>query len=169
MSDVAASRQRPDPQKSLVGFVVGDVSYAVAIRSVKEIVNPVPLTELPHAPAVVAGVMDHRGEVVPVVDLRTRFGLPPSSDARRAKWILIEVEGRRVGLAVDRVTGVFGMGGAELKPPPTLGEGDEERAIVGVTQVDGKLTFVLDVTRFDVVTQPLRLFGSMVEASRELA
>lgn len=152
---MAAYKHRPDPQKSLVGFVVGDVAYAVAIGIVKEIVNPASLTELPHAPAAVAGVMDHRGEVVPVVDLRVRFGLPPSPDPRRAKWILIDVEGRSVGLAVDRVTEVFGTGGTEIKPAPALGEGDDERGIVGVTTHDRVLTFVLDVTRFDLITKPL--------------
>ena len=57
----------------------------------------------PHAPSAVAGVADHRGEVVPILDLRVRFGLPRLSDPRRAKWILIEVENRTFGLAVDRV------------------------------------------------------------------
>src|SRR5215203_1505518 len=85
---------RPDPQRSLVGFIVGDIVYAVPIASVREIVNPVPLAELPHAPKAVAGVADHRGEIVPIIDLRVRFGLPPYSDTRRGKWILIEVEGR---------------------------------------------------------------------------
>ena len=150
------NKQRPDLQKSLVGFVVGDVLYAVSIGSVREIVNPVPLTELPHAPPTVAGVMDHRGEVVPVVDLRVRFGLPPTSDPRRAKWLLIEVEGRSIGLAVDRVTDVFGTAGADVLPPPTLGHGDDERGIVGVTKHDGALVFVLDVACFDVLTQPLK-------------
>jgi purine-binding chemotaxis protein CheW len=161
---MAAYKQRPDPQKSLVGFVVGDVAYAVGIGAVKEIVNPAPLTELPHAPRAVAGVMDHRGEVVPVVDLRVRFGLPPAVDPRRAKWILIDVEGRSVGLAVDRVTEVFGTGGTEIKPPPSLGQGDDERGIIGVTTHDRVLTFVLDVTRFDVITKPLaaaQLLASM--------
>jgi purine-binding chemotaxis protein CheW len=162
-----AYKQRPDPQKSLVGFVVGDVAYAVAISVVKEIVNPAPLTELPHAPRAVAGVMDHRGEVVPVVDLRVRFGLPPSTDPRRAKWILIDVQGRSVGLAVDRVTEVFGTGGTEIKPAPTLGEGDDERGIVGVTTHDRVLTFVLDVTRFDVITRPVsaRLLAASFEGT----
>jgi purine-binding chemotaxis protein CheW len=65
---MAASKQRPDPRKSLVGFVVGDVAYAVPIAAVQEIVAPLPLTELPHSPDVVAGVADHRGQVMPIVD-----------------------------------------------------------------------------------------------------
>lgn len=150
-----ATKQRPDPQKSLVGFVVGDVAYAVPIASVREIVNPLNLTELPHAPAAVAGVADHRGEVVPIVDLRARFGLPRLSDPRRAKWILLDVEGRTFGLAVDRVTDVFGTGGAEIRRAPALGNGDDVRGIAGVTTHDGALTFVLDVSRFPLLLEPL--------------
>jgi purine-binding chemotaxis protein CheW len=151
---MASDKQRPDPQKSLVGFVVGDVAYAVPISSVKEIVNPVQLTELPHTPRAVAGVADHRGEVVPIVDLRIRFGLP-RQDPRKGKWILVDVEGKTVGLAVDRVTEVFGTGGAELRAPPNLGGGEDVRGILGVTTYDGVLTFVLDVSRFEVIQAAL--------------
>jgi purine-binding chemotaxis protein CheW len=151
---MAVSKQdRPDQQKSLVGFVVGDIAYAVPIATVREIVNPVPLAELPHAPAAVAGVADHRGEIVPIIDLRVRFGLMPLSDPRKSKWILIEVEGRGVGLAVDRVTEVFGKGISEIKPPPVLGVGDDLRGIAGVTTHEGVLTFVLEVGQFDVLTK----------------
>ena len=151
---MASDKQRPDPQKSLVGFVVGDVAYAVPISSVKEIVNPVQLTELPHTPRAVAGVADHRGEVVPIVDLRIRFGLA-RQDPRKGKWILVDVEGKTVGLAVDRVTEVFGTGGAELRAPPNLGGGEDVRGILGVTTYDGVLTFVLDVSRFEVIQAAL--------------
>lgn len=154
-----APKHRPDPQKSLVGFTIGDVAYAVPIAAVREIVNPSALTPLPHAPAAVAGVADHRGEVVPVVDLRVRFGLPRAPDARRSKWILVEVEGRTVGMVVDQVTEVFGTGGADLRPAPALGEGDEARGITGVTTHDGTLTFVLDLGSFRDLTRPLAQAG----------
>ena len=150
-----SKQERPDPQKSLVGFIVGDIAYAVPIASVREIVNPVPLAELPHAPASVAGVADHRGEIVPVIDLRVRFGLPPFNDPRKSKWILIEVEGRGVGLAVDRVTEVFGKGGSEIKPAPALGSGDDLRGIAGVTTHEGALTFVLEVSQFELLTREI--------------
>lgn len=153
---MASDRSRADPQKSLVGFAVGEVAYAVPISHVREIVNPLPLTVLPHSPPAVAGVADHRGDVVPVIDLRARFGLAPRPDPRRCKWVLVEVEGRVVGLAVDQVTDVFGTGGAPLKPAPALGPGDADRGIVGVTSRDGVLTMVLDVTRFDQLAATVR-------------
>jgi purine-binding chemotaxis protein CheW len=154
-----ASKARPDPQKSLVGFAVGDVSYAVPIADVREIVNPLLLTELPHAPAAVVGVADHRGDVIPVVDLRIRFGLKPLADRQRAKWLLVHVEQRLIGLVVDRVLDVFGTSGAEIRPPPSLGGGEDARGILGVTTYDGALTFVLDVSRFDELVRPMEQAG----------
>jgi purine-binding chemotaxis protein CheW len=164
-------RYRHDPSKSLVGFVVGDVEYAVAIACVKEIANPLTVVPLPHAPKSVIGVADYRGEVVSVVDLRIRFGLAATATTRKTKWIVVDAgtraaerepvpatpgapasqsgpEERLVALVVDAVTGVFGTTGTELRPPPELGAGEDARGIAGVTTNDDTLVFVLDATRF---------------------
>src|SRR4051812_16231935 len=111
-------RHRADPQKSLVGFIVGNVHYAIDIGRVREIVNPLSLTKLPHTPGEVAGVADHRGEVDPVIDLRVRFGLAATKAGRGTKWILVETGDCAIGLVVDAVTEVFGTGGVELRPTP---------------------------------------------------
>jgi purine-binding chemotaxis protein CheW len=148
-------KERPDPNKSLVGFIVGDVSYAVPIVAVREIVNPGPLTALPHLPPAVAGVADHRGEVIVVVDLRARFGLGPSVDQSRAKWVLLAMGGRSVGLIVDQVTEVFGTGGEQVRAAPSLGTGEDIRGITGVISHGGALTFVLDVGRLEALTSAI--------------
>jgi purine-binding chemotaxis protein CheW len=158
-------RHRHDPSKDLVGFLVGEVMYAVRIDVVREIVNPLPVVDLPRAPATVKGVADYRGEVVPVIDLRDRFGLPAMS-SRRTKWIVLDVGprralaggppasvsgGRYAALVVDAVTEVFGLAGGELRPAPPLGDGDEERGIEGVTTLNARLVFVLDARAFGAV------------------
>ncbi|MFW6051203.1 MAG: chemotaxis protein CheW [Myxococcota bacterium] len=140
-------RQRTDRSKNLVGFLVGDVFYAVDIFRVREIINPLPVVNLPHAPPVVLGVADHRGDVVPVIDLRRRFGLPPEAPTRRTKWIVVDAGGKAVGLVVDAVTDVFGAGPAEQRAVPALGVGDEARGIAAVYLHDGALVFVIDVDR----------------------
>lgn len=149
------SKPRQDPEKSLVGFTVGPVTYAVEIDCVREIINPVHITRLPHAPNVVVGVADHRGEVVPIIDLRIRFGVEATEDVRRVKWILVDVGGMTIGLVVDRVTEVFGRGGGVLRPAPSLGGGEDERGIVGVTSHDGAMVFVLDLARFEAIAAGL--------------
>jgi purine-binding chemotaxis protein CheW len=154
-------RQRHDPSKNLVGFIVGDVQYAVSIHRVREIANPLTLVALPKAPSAVIGVADYRGEVVPVIDLRLRFGLLSAEATRRTKWIIVDVESRFVALVVDAVTEVFGTGGAELRPVPSLGGGDDVRGISGVTNHLGTLTFVLDTRRFGELTAPLIASGAL--------
>jgi len=148
-------RQRHDPRKNLVGFVVGDVHYAVPIGVVREISNPLEVVALPHASREIVGVADVRGEVVPVVDLRTRFGISPSTEARRSKWIVLRVSGRLCAFVVDAVTEVFGSSEPELRQAPALGGGENVRGIRGVTNRGDVLVFVLD---------PLLVAESAIEA-----
>jgi purine-binding chemotaxis protein CheW len=151
-------RYRHDPSKTLVGFTVGEARYAVPIARVKEIANPLAVVALPHAPHAILGVADYRGEVVPVVDLRMRFGLGATETTRRTKWIVVEVGGRLIALVVDSVTEVFGTAGTDLRPPPSVG-GHDVRGIEGVTTYEGGLVFVLDTTRFRDVSEPLAMAG----------
>jgi purine-binding chemotaxis protein CheW len=159
----AGQPHRADPQKSLVGFVVGDVHYALDIGRVREIVNPLDLTPLPHTPSEVAGVADHRGEVVPIIDLRTRFGLPQQDELRSTKWILVRAGVRTVGLIVDGVTEVFGTGGEDLRPTPEVGGKKDVRGIAGVATHAGRLTFVLDAGRFVDIVDSLAAAGALPE------
>jgi purine-binding chemotaxis protein CheW len=154
-------RQRHDPSKSLVGFVVGEIEYAVEIARVREIANPLSLVPLPHAPRAVVGVADYRGAVVPVVDLRVRFGLPASPSTRRTKWIVVDVSGRLLAIVVDAVTEVFGTGGAELRPAPPLATGEDLRGITGVSNRGSNLVFVLDAMRLRDLTEPLAQTGAI--------
>lgn len=141
-----------------MGFVVGEGFYAVPISHVREIINPIALTTLPHAPPSIAGVADHRGEVVTVVNLRQHLGLPALQNdplaRRRSKWILIQAGQAPVGLIVDHVTDVFGTGGQALRAPPPVA-GGEQRGFLGVLSTSDRLTYVLDVTRFEAVTSAL--------------
>ncbi|HEX7666466.1 MAG TPA: chemotaxis protein CheW [Polyangiaceae bacterium] len=161
---VDLQRIRQDPLRNLVGFWVGDVSYALPIATIREIVNPLDVIDLPDAPAEVPGVANYRGEVVPVVDLRIRFRLPAAPETRKTKWILIDIGDRLVALIVDAVSGVFGAAG-ELRPPPLLGKGEDVRGIAGVTMLDDDMVFVLDITRFANLTEPLIRSGSIPPSS----
>jgi purine-binding chemotaxis protein CheW len=158
-------RYRHDPTKSLVGFEVGDVAYAVRIEAVREILNPLPVVPLPRSPRAVRGVADYRGEVVPVIDLRERFALEPADASRKVKWIVLDVgvappggnappisaSARYAALVVDSVTDVFGTGGEGVRPAPPLGKGDDVRGIEGVVNIGKRLVFVLDARAFSAL------------------
>jgi purine-binding chemotaxis protein CheW len=143
-----AKRSRQAAHRSLVAFVVGSVRYALEIGQVREIVTPLPLTMLPHTPNGLAGVADHRSEVVPIIDLRARFGVS-SEQSRKTKWILVDISRRAVGLMVDEVIGVLRIPTGDFRPAPDLGGGEQERGISSVATHEGAMVFVLDLTRFE--------------------
>jgi purine-binding chemotaxis protein CheW len=146
-----------DPTKNLVGFIVGDVEYAVPIGHVREIANPIDVVALPRAPVGISGVADYRGEVVPVIDLRARFGLPGAVMTRRTKWILVEIGQQPAALVVDAVTDVFG--GLDIRPAPVLG--DAQRGITGITKHAGTLVFVLELRSLRDLVSPLIEMGAI--------
>jgi purine-binding chemotaxis protein CheW len=149
-------RERANRQKDLVGFIVGDVVYAVDIHRVREILNPLPMVTLPQSPRSVIGVADHRGQVVPVVDLRQRFHLDAQAPTRRTKWIIVERGSQGVGLVVDAVTDVFGASPAERREIPDL-TGHDRRGIAAVYARETELVFVLDVDAVTAVADDLDL------------
>ena len=155
-------RQRGNRQKDLVGFRIGDVSYALDIHRVREILNPLPVVSLPQSPAAVLGVADHRGEVVPVVDLRSRFRLPGAPNTRRTKWVIVERGGSGVGLVVDEVTDVFGAASSDRRAVPSLSQVDN-RGIIAVYSYDSTLVFVLDPEVLTDVAAELDLPDSIEE------
>ena len=148
-------RRRADREKNLVGFTIGDVHYAVEVSRVREIIRPLPVVVLPHAPPAIVGVADHRAEVVPVLDLRRRFGIAEAPRTRRTKWILTSLATRTVGLVVDSVSEVFGVGENDRRPVPSVGMGEGARGITSVYAYRGSLTFVLDVDRIGAIAELL--------------
>ena len=116
----------------LCTFRIGGEDYAVDIMRVREIIQPLPITPVPRAPAFVEGVVRLRGEVIPVVDVRKRFGLPPGPASRKTKFLVVHVAGRRLGLVVDEVCEVVRLRRAEIRPAPALVGLDAPRFFLGV-------------------------------------
>lgn len=146
-------RSRLDPTKDLVGFLVGAVHYAIDIHCVREITNPLVLTALPHARDPIVGVADYRGEVIPVVDLRLHLSTP-TEQTKKTKWVVIRLENRLAAIIVDSVTDVFGTGNSELRPAPSLGQGDAQRGIRGVASIRGEMAFVMDTSLIAELSRP---------------
>ena len=153
--------RRGSPNKSMVGFTLAGGKYAVPIEEVREIMHPAPLTNLPKAPRTVAGVVDHRGEVIVVVDLRTHFDLREPPRPNREKWILLRRSG--VALVVDHVTDVVGSSSVDYRPAPPV-RGDAPRGILGVitrdhagAPADQTLAFVVDPHTFEELSESLRV------------
>jgi purine-binding chemotaxis protein CheW len=152
-----ASWNRAVRSKNLVGFVVDGVPYAIDIQRVREIIKPLPTLPIPHAPLAIVGVTDHRGDVVPIIDLRVRFGAPQRSSGPEQFWIVVKRAKRYAGLVVDQVTEVFGAGVSQYRDVPDIGLTDQSQAIVSVCTHRGSLVFVLDVDRITDLAEQIDL------------
>jgi purine-binding chemotaxis protein CheW len=120
----------------LCAFRVGAEEYVIDLRRIREILQPLPIVPVPRAPEFVDGVMNLRGEVIPVVDVRKRLGLAPRAGAR-AKVLVVNVAGRVIALVVDAVTEVVRIPRSGIGPPPALVAAAGPRLFLGVCGASG--------------------------------
>jgi len=131
----------------LIQVEVDTVLYALEVARIREIVNPLPLIELPRERPFIVGVSDYREQVVAVVDLRRLFGLPAQQASRRTKWIILETGGMLVGVVVDAVLDVFSSAENQEREVPVLDDRHRGRGITSAYRHDDRLVFLLDADR----------------------
>ncbi len=141
MSD---TREKNAELVQLTAFRVGDEEYVVDIMRVREIIRPLPVTKVRRGPRFVEGVINLRGEVIPIVDLRRRFELPCDEGTER-KIVILSVEGRVVGLVVDAVTEVVRAAKDTIRPAPGLFEAHQAPYFLGVCHHRGRTLLLLNV------------------------
>ncbi len=128
-------------------FKLMDDLYAVDLMRINEIIRPQKLTVLPKAPAFIEGVINLRGTVIPVVDLRKRFDMPPRPSSASTRLLIIRVAGQSLGLVVDDVTEVITVPVKDIKPPPTVADGMAVYYLLGVCLAGDVLVMLLDIDK----------------------
>ena len=143
--DYLSLPELPKDERKLVGFYIDDVYYGLPIMTVREVVNPTDVTRVPSMARGVIGLAEHRDGIIPIVNLRTRFGLPPAERTRRTKWIIARVSEREVGIEVDRTGEVTAVNSSMIKDKPLL-TGGSEPWFAEVYQARGILIFELKLS-----------------------
>ncbi|MEW6775435.1 MAG: chemotaxis protein CheW [Bdellovibrionota bacterium] len=144
----APASQAAPAESQLACFLLGGDSYAIDIMRIKEIVPFQKVRPVPRSPKFVRGVVNLRGSVLPIVDLRDRFGLPPWSDAESMRRIVItSVGGRIVGLAVDAVSEILKASGGEIVRVPALLSSRETAYVYGLALSGEKIVLILNIDR----------------------
>lgn len=136
-----------DQERQVVVFQLAKETYGVEIRWVREIITVQTVTRLPGAPAFVEGVINLRGHVIPVVDLRKRFGLEASVDPRRTRIMVVEVAPHTLGLVVDAVTEVLRLPESVIEPAGNVLAGVDVAFIQGVAKLESRLIILLNLGR----------------------
>ncbi len=135
-----------DDVVQLVGFVIGDEEYAVPILSIQEIIKPFSWTRVPQVPKYVLGVFNLRGSVIPLIDLRTKFGLPTKNQSDDTRFIVMRHGDDVAGFVIDRLTMAIRIKKENVGPPPDTVNGDDT-IIEGVGKQEDKIITILKVNR----------------------
>lgn len=131
----------------LIGFRVGRETFGVPIDLVHEIVRIPEITAVPDAPEYIEGVINLRGKIVSVIDLRKRFGEKELTTDRKNRVIVVEVEKKLVGLIVDAASEVLKIPPAEIENPPNVFKEGELNYVTGVGKLKGRLIILIDLTK----------------------
>ncbi len=132
-------------------FSMAGEEYGIGILKIKEIIGMMPITSVPRTPAFVKGVINLRGKVIPVVDLRLRFGLPPAEYTERTCIIVVEIQAESativIGIVVDSVSEVLNIKADDIEDTPTFGTRLDTDYILGMAKMQGGVKILLDIDR----------------------
>jgi purine-binding chemotaxis protein CheW len=132
-------------------FTLDKEEYGIALLKVKEIIGMMPITSVPQTPDYVKGVINLRGKVIPVSDLRLRFEMAAADYTDRTCIIVVEIQGEgamiQVGIVVDAVSEVMNIKAEEVEEAPSFGTKVETDFILGMANMDGQVKILLDIDR----------------------
>lgn len=129
----------------LAAFKVGRHECAIDIMRVKEIVNPIPITPLPKSPDFLEGVIELRGAIIPMVDMRKRFDMEVSGARKSTKYIIVSCDGRILGLVVDSVTDVLRIPLDKIHRPPAILGQQSAQPFIGMFRYQDRFILIVDL------------------------
>jgi len=140
---------KEDREGKYLTFTLAEEEYGIGILKIKEIIGMMPITPVPQTPEFVKGVINLRGKVIPVVDLRLRFGMEEIGYTERTCIIVVEITGEtgtvQTGIVVDSVSEVMNIKGADIEDSPSFGTNLDTDYILGMAKMEGGVKILLDI------------------------
>ncbi|WP_457570986.1 chemotaxis protein CheW [Desulfovulcanus sp.] len=147
MSEEIKRKDKEAELLQLVTFRIGEEEFGVDILRVQEIIRTMEITRVPQSPDFVEGVINLRGKVIPIIDLRKRFGMEVKEHDKHTRIIVVEINNMIVGFVVDAVSEVLRIPADTVEPPPPVVAGVDAEYISGVGKLDDRLLILLDLER----------------------
>ncbi len=142
-------------------FRLANEEYGIEILHVQEIIGMVPVTQVPKTPEFVRGVINLRGKVIPIVDLRRKFGMESTEDTEKTCIVVVQISGDNgnvtMGFIVDEVCEVLDIGADEIEEPPRFGMGIDTAYILGMAKIKGSVKILVDINKVLAVDEMERL------------
>jgi purine-binding chemotaxis protein CheW len=170
-TQVMAAENNPTPDErggKYLSFTLADEEYGIGILKVKEIIGMMPITTVPQTPAYAKGVINLRGKVIPVVDLRMKFGMPELDYNDRTSIIVVEMTGLsdrdvQIGIVVDSVSEVINIKTEDIEDTPTFGTRLDMDYVLGMAKMEGGVKILLDIDRV-LDSGKMEMIGQLAES-----
>ena len=147
MQTIQAGSEVAQGGRELLSFVLGEAQYGIDILKVQEIRTYEAPTRIANTPSFIKGVINLRGNIVPIIDLRVKFGLPEQRYDTQTVVIVLNVAKRTVGVVVDGVSDVIAVPASEIKPAPELGGSLDTQYLEGLATVGGQMMILIDIEK----------------------
>ncbi|MFC1669886.1 chemotaxis protein CheW [Spirochaetota bacterium] len=131
----------------IVCFKIGSEEYGIDILQVQEILKLPKVTKLPKSVSFIMGVIDLRGKVIPIVDLSTKFDIETESTSEDKRTVVVDIDGKKIGLAIDSVSYVVKVNQGDIEPPPPVVKGISGKYIVGIAKLEESFVVILDIRK----------------------
>ncbi|MEE8191036.1 MAG: chemotaxis protein CheW [Candidatus Scalindua sediminis] len=144
--ETVATKNTVDKEKFLT-FALGKEEYGIEILKVREIIGLMEITTVPQTPDYMKGVINLRGKVIPVIELRLKFSMPEVEHTQETCIIVVEVGSAQAGIIVDSVSEVMDIKRDEIEETPNIGQGIDTNFINGLSEKNGKLIILLNIEK----------------------
>ena len=141
-------------EMQLVIFDLAGEAYGVVIQAVLEIIRMQEITTIPQAPYFVKGVINLRGKVIPVADLRKRFSMPAAEESKESRIVVVDIGGQAIGMTVDAVTEVTRIPAGTVEPPSSVITTSDSDYLMGIAKLESGMIILLDLTRVLAEVEP---------------
>jgi len=146
-----AVKAMADREGKYLTFALADEEYGISILKIREIIGIMPITSVPRTPEFVKGVINLRGKVIPIIDLRLRFGMEPMEYTDRTCIIVVEINAQditiQIGAIVDTVSEVLNIKAEDIEDTPAFGASLDTEYILGMAKVSGGVKILLDIDK----------------------
>jgi len=145
MGTVAEKKDISSHEGKFLTFALGNEEYGIEIIKAREIIGLMEITTVPQTPDYMKGVINLRGKVIPIIDLRLKFAMPEVEHTRETCIIVVEVGSAQVGIIVDGVSEVTDIKGEDIEDAPSFGQGIDTNFIMGLGKTKQKIVILLDI------------------------
>lgn len=157
--------------QKLLTFALAEEDYGVSILKVKEIIGMMDITPVPKTPEFIKGVINLRGKIIPIMDLRIKFGMPQQEYDERTCIIVVEIELKGVqklmGVVVDMVSEVVTVSQNQIEPPPDYGKNMEHNFILGIGKIKDRVVIILDIEEVSSCEEVIKMLDTNTLARKE--